>query len=89
MLTHVAKLTFVEPAEVGVVKKYLTAGGLVEVQDGTPESGLAAAGLAHQAKSLAFIDMEAYPIYRPDVGYLPGDGAGDYGKILAEILHFD
>ena len=51
----------------------------VQLQDGTPQGGLAAAGLTHQAQGFALVDVQGDAVVGPDEPPLA------HGKILLEV----
>ena len=66
----------------------LTAGGLVQFQNGTTGGSLAAAGLANDAQCLASHQLEGHIVNRNQfLGYLAGEGLLD-GEALAQMAHF-
>ena len=69
------------------VKPDLTVGGLVQVQQSSAHSGLAAAGLAYEAESLASADGERDIVH--SLQGLAGEQAGIDTKILLEVLYLN
>ena len=60
-------------------------GGLMEAEDGAPQGGLAAAGLAHQPQGLPLVDGKGHVLHRLYAGALL---ALD-GEILGQVVHLD
>ena len=65
----------------------LTAGGLVQAQQGAAGGGLATTGLTYQTKGLALADSKAYVIHSLNVLAVLAHTAG--GEILLQVLDFN
>ena len=79
-------LLFLIKQQVAVIVD-LTAGGLVQAQQGAAGGGLAAAGLAHQTQGLALADGKAHVIHGLNILAVLAHTAG--GEILLQVLDFN
>ncbi len=62
-----AQLALRQFGKVAVTKEHFPAGGFSKPEDGAPESGLAAARLAHEPEGFASVDIDGDAIDSPDV----------------------
>src|SRR3954463_12690964 len=68
--THLAHLLAAELRELDAVELHLPGRRLVELEDGSTRGGLAAPGLADEAKRLALLDEEVDAIDRANRAHL-------------------
>ena len=62
------------------VKDDLAVGGLVELDDGATQGGLAAARLTHEAQGLALVDVKGHVVHSLEGLLLP------HGEVLLQVL---
>ena len=69
------------------VEEYFTGGGLIQVQQRTPNGCLAAAAFAHQTQGLPPVDGEGHIVH--SLQRLGGKGTGGDIEVLLQVLDFN
>ena len=78
-----------EPSKILPIQDHLSGSGAVELQDGAPGGGFAAAALTHQAQGLPALDLEGDAVHSLDRPPAAAEQAALQGKILLQPAHLE